>query len=162
MVLSALIDMALPNNSIPRVYIDTGIEYEEMRKFVMGLAETDKRIKIIKPKEPIVAVLKKRGYPFKSKEHSRIVSLAQNGSKAKSIVEYFHGEKFACPNILKYQEKPFGLKISSECCVHLKKKPAKRYERESGRNIAILGLRIGEGGNALITKVARCMTKRED
>ena len=36
MVLSVLIDMALPNNSIPRVYIDTGIEYEEMRKFVIG------------------------------------------------------------------------------------------------------------------------------
>lgn len=146
MVLSALIDMAIPNNSIPRVYIDTGIEYEEMRKFVIGLSETDKRIKIIKPKEPIVAVLKKRGYPFKSKEHSHKVSLSQNGSKAKSIVEYFHGDKFACPNVLKYQEKPFGLKISSDCCVYLKKKPAKRYERESGRNIAILGLRIGEGG----------------
>ena len=119
MVLSNLIDMALPNNSIPRVYIDTGIEYEEMRKFVMGLAETDKRIHIVKPKEPIVAVLKNRGYPFKSKEHSHKVSLAQNGSKSKSVVEYFHGEEFACPNILKYQEKQFGLKISSDCCVYL-------------------------------------------
>lgn len=103
MVLSALIDMALPNNSIPRIYIDTGIEYEEMRKFVMGLAENDKRINIIKPKEPIMSVLKKRGYPFKSKEHSHKVYLEQNGSNAKSIVEYFHGEEFACPNILKYQ-----------------------------------------------------------
>lgn len=33
-VLSHLIDMALPNNKIPRVYANTGIEYNDMVKFV--------------------------------------------------------------------------------------------------------------------------------
>ena len=33
-VLSALIDLALPNNQIPRVYANTGIEYLDMVSFV--------------------------------------------------------------------------------------------------------------------------------
>lgn len=145
-VLSALVDLAIPNNQIPRVYIDTGIEYEEMRKFVGELAKTDRRIETIRPSEPIVAMLKKRGYPFKSKEHSKKVEMNQKGSTARTIVEYFKGGNFGCPKILLYQQRPFGLKVSSDCCTFLKKKPARQYERESRRNIAILGLRMGEGG----------------
>lgn len=33
-VLSALVDMALPHNQIPRVYCDTGIELNAVRDFV--------------------------------------------------------------------------------------------------------------------------------
>lgn len=33
-VLSALVDMALPNNTIPRVYANTGIEYKLIQQFV--------------------------------------------------------------------------------------------------------------------------------
>jgi len=33
-VLSRLIDLALPNNKIPRVYINTGIEYKNVVSFV--------------------------------------------------------------------------------------------------------------------------------
>lgn len=33
-VLSALIDMALPKNTIPRVHIDTGIEYQLILDFI--------------------------------------------------------------------------------------------------------------------------------
>lgn len=33
-VLSHLIDIALPNNQIPRVYINTGIEYNDIVKYV--------------------------------------------------------------------------------------------------------------------------------
>ena len=40
----------------------------------------------------------------------------------------------------------FELKISDRCCYELKKHPIQRYEKESGRNISILGLRMGEGG----------------
>ncbi len=36
-VLSALIDMALPNNKIPRLYANTGIELNMIRDFVIGL-----------------------------------------------------------------------------------------------------------------------------
>lgn len=33
-VLSKLIDLALPNNKIPRVYVNTGIEYNDIVKYV--------------------------------------------------------------------------------------------------------------------------------
>lgn len=36
-VLSALIDMALPNNKIPRLYANTGIELNMIRDFVLEL-----------------------------------------------------------------------------------------------------------------------------
>ena len=48
-VLSALVDMALPGNKIPRVYADTGIELNMIRAFVYNLAKKDSRIEIIKP-----------------------------------------------------------------------------------------------------------------
>lgn len=46
-VLSALIDLALPNNNIPRVFINTGIEYLKIVEFVKKEQEKDKRMKNI-------------------------------------------------------------------------------------------------------------------
>ena len=43
-VLSHLVDLALPNNKIPRLFLNTGIEYIDMVKFVKELAEQDERI----------------------------------------------------------------------------------------------------------------------
>lgn len=48
-VLSALVDMALPDNKIPRVYANTGIELNMVRDFVFDMAKTDDRVVIIKP-----------------------------------------------------------------------------------------------------------------
>ena len=36
-VLSHLVDLALPNNKIPRVYINTGIEFVKMVRYVKEL-----------------------------------------------------------------------------------------------------------------------------
>ena len=49
-VLSTLIDIALPENMIPRVYCDTGIELSAARNFVNQKCEEDPRFKTIKPK----------------------------------------------------------------------------------------------------------------
>ena len=40
-VLHHLIDLALPNNKTPRVYINTGIEYKSIVNFVKELAKQD-------------------------------------------------------------------------------------------------------------------------
>lgn len=52
-VLSALVDMAIPDNKIPRVYADTGIEIDIIKDFVFKLKEKDERIQIIKPSKNI-------------------------------------------------------------------------------------------------------------
>lgn len=40
--LSTLVDMALPGNTIPRVFADTGIEYNMIRDFVYKMDEQKK------------------------------------------------------------------------------------------------------------------------
>ena len=48
-VLHYLIVEALPGNHMPRVYADTGIEYNAIKKFVKELQSQDDRMQIIKP-----------------------------------------------------------------------------------------------------------------
>ena len=82
-VLHHLLDMALPNNNIPRVFIDTGIEYNLIREFVMDMAIKDTRFIILKPSKAIKPTLEQYGYPFKSKQHSHNIMLYQKHNKEK-------------------------------------------------------------------------------
>lgn len=148
-ILHYLIDIALPNNKIPRVYIDTGIEYQDIRKFVMDLASNDDRIIIIKPTKPIKPTLEKYGYPFKSKEHSNKLYEFQIGHRnTKSNLKYRNfGERYACPKILAYQfSDDFKLNISHLCCKKMKKEPASKWEKENHKTIVLTGMRKEEGG----------------
>ena len=76
-ILHHLLDIALPNNKIPRVFIDTGIEYVAIREFVLDLSKNDDRFVILKPSKPIKQTLDSVGYPFKSKQHSHNIMLYQ-------------------------------------------------------------------------------------
>lgn len=151
-LLHHLLDMALPNNQIPRVYIDTGIEYQMIKEFVYKLAETDKRIVIIKPSKPIKQTLEQVGYPFKSKEHALRVYQFNRGTNAKFIDKYTYKTdyrgKYVCPKILMYQFEERGkYNYSNLCCYELKKKPIHKWEKENHRQIGITGMRAEEGGN---------------
>lgn len=87
-VLSNLVDEALPNNQIPRVHVDTGMEYYNMSKFVRELAKRDKRIVIIKSGVSIPKMLEEYGYPFKSKLHSHNICIYQNNKE--KVHEYIN------------------------------------------------------------------------
>ena len=146
-----LLDIALPNNRIPRVFIDTGIEYQMIRDFVLKLAKNDDRFIILKPTQPIKPMLEKYGYPFKSKQHSHNVALYQHSGIGLSVKRYLgiieSNTKFRCPKSLEYQFTPkFKIKLSDQCCNNLKKKPIHKWERENNRRIAITGMRQSEGG----------------
>lgn len=147
-VLHYLINEALPNNKIPRVFINTGIEYNYIREFVYSIKEKDERFLVINSGVNIKRMLDEKGYPFKSKEHSCKLSMFQKkGTETKSVSKYINEKSFGCPDVLKYQfTDDFNLKVSDRCCYELKKHPIQRYEKESGRSISILGLRMGEGG----------------
>lgn len=48
-MLHYLVDQAIPGNKIPRVFINTGIEYNDIVNFVKGLAQNDERFVILNP-----------------------------------------------------------------------------------------------------------------
>lgn len=154
-VLSALLDMACPGNIIPRVYADTGIELNMIRAFVYEMKKTDDRIVIIKPSTPIKPMLEKKGYPFKSKGHSKMVERYKRIGRSKGVVQYL-GERTdkepwsssnSCPKTLKYQFTPeFKMNISDKCCEELKEKPLNIWRKENNRPYSIVGIMKDEGG----------------
>ena len=155
-VVSALVDLAIPNNNIPRVFTDTGIELNMIRDFVYEKALNDKRVYIIKPTVPIRMMLEDDGYPFKSKSHSALVAKYQKGGYSyKSVRAYVQLEKTLagrdcyrpCPKILKYQFTDENkLKISDKCCLRLKEEPIENWAREHHKKYGITGIMREEGG----------------
>ena len=160
-VLSALVDIAIPDNNIPRVYADTGIELDMIKKFVYDLSINDKRIIILKPETPIKEMLERDGYPFKSKGHSELLERYKRSGKTLSVKQYL-GERTdkekwssqkSCPMCLKYQfTEDFTLKVSDKCCERLKEEPVKKWRRENKRPFAMLGLMKEEGGRRTTAK----------
>lgn len=155
-VLSALIDMALPDNKIPRVYANTGIELNMIRDFVFELQKSDDRIVVIKPKTSIQKMLQIEGYPFKSKEHAKWVSLFQRNGRGQSIENYLGSDKRdkdlyrTCPKILQYQfNGQFNLKVSDKCCLRLKEEPLDTWAKENHRPICINGIMRSENGRRM-------------
>ena len=154
-ILHHLIDLALPNNRIPRVFINTGIEYVDIVNYVKELASKDDRFVIVKPSKNIKETLEKYGYPFKSKMPSKKVSIYKNNGLTEYIKQYLEGIKkdgsksnYVCPKILYYQftEEFNKFKISNLCCDKLKKEPAKKWAKKNHRTILITGMRKEEGG----------------
>ena len=58
---------------IPAVFVDTGLEYPEIRQFVSKF----ENVEILRPKLSFVEVIKKYGYPIISKEVGECVSQAR-------------------------------------------------------------------------------------
>lgn len=150
-ILHYLIDQALPNNKIPRVFINTGIEYQAIVDFVKGLAKDDPRFVILNPTQAIKPMLEKYGYPFKSKQHSHNVMVYQHSGIGLSVKRYLgiieSNTQFRCPKSLLYQFTPeFKIKLSDNCCRKMKKEPIHKWEKASNRHIAITGMRNSEGG----------------
>lgn len=164
-VLSALIDMALPENKIPRVYANTGIELNMIRDFVANLQKTDDRIVMLKPKKPIRQMLEESGYPFKSKEHAKWVDMYQRNGRTQSIENYTASANKTkdlyrtCPKKLLYQfeENASALRISDKCCFHLKEEPLDAWAKENKKPYGINGLMRDEGGRRAFSS---CLSMR--
>lgn len=157
--LSHLLDMAVPGNQIPRIYINTGIELNMVRDFVFEKAKSDERIVVIQPQMPIIPTLEKEGYPFKSKNHARIVERYQRLGMTESIRSYLGegswGPKQQCPKKLRYQFTPkFDIKLSDKCCLKMKEEPLENWGKQHNRPYALIGIMPDEGGRR---STAKCM-----
>lgn len=120
---------------IEAVYIDTGLEYPEIRQFV----KTFDNVTILRPKMRFDEVIKKYGYPIISKEVSqRIHEYRHNPSgwikdrwdgNGKYASKY--GTRF---DISKWKPlRDSDIPVSHKCCMVMKKTPAKMYEKETGK-----------------------------
>lgn len=119
---------------VEAVFVDTGLEYPEIRQFV----KTFNNVTILRPKIRFDEVIKKYGYPIISKNTSRKIYYARNGKQW--ALKYFTGEvatqngdksKFC---VEKY--KPLlatDFKCADTCCAVMKKAPAKQYTRKTGK-----------------------------
>ena len=158
-VLHYLLDLALPGNKIPRLFLNTGIEYRFIFDYVQKIAKRDNRIIIYNVGKNIKDTLYKVGYPFKSKEHSQKVMEYRKGYRCNSILRYFKfidGGYNPCPDKLLYQITDTSLNISHLCCYEFKKKPAMKWMKDNNKSVTITGMRKDEGGariqlNCIIT-----------
>jgi 3'-phosphoadenosine 5'-phosphosulfate sulfotransferase (PAPS reductase)/FAD synthetase len=133
------------------VFVNTGLEYPEIQKFVKEYAEYLRNkydievvLEILRPKMRFDEVIRKYGYPLISKQVSDIVSHArknvENGEtetfrvkKLMGTLTQKNGEKskFCCEKYKPLLE--VDVLLSSECCSVMKKSPLKEYERRTGR-----------------------------
>ena len=127
---------------VPAVFVDTGLEYPEIREFV----KTFDNVEWLKPKKNFRQVIQDYGYPFISKEVAQTVyevkrRIMRGGQGASYRQKKLNGEaidkktgKPSTYNIPKWKfllDAPFV--ISHMCCNTMKKSPAKSYEKKTGR-----------------------------
>lgn len=125
---------------IEAVFVDTGLEYTEIRKFV----KTFDNVTILRPDMRFDNVIEKYGYPVISKEVSEAVEGARvhikDGKKYESHYNKLMGlrkTKDGSPsphNQAKWKflvDAPF--KISNKCCNVMKKKPVHKFYKQTGK-----------------------------
>ena len=133
-ILHYLLDIALPNNKIPRLYLNTGIEYQHIRKFVKSLAETDARIVMYNSGVNIKKMLQENGYPFKSKQHSHNWSIYNNNNiELDKIIKYLTENESERFNYEYIHNLPKGVKTIVKYIFGIREKdtPISVVEREN-------------------------------
>lgn len=118
------------------VYSDTGLEYPEIREFVMKTPNVD----IIHPKISFKKVIDIYGYPVIGKEVANYIKSARNGAEY-SVQKMQDTGDFGFGHYAWVMDAPF--KIGADCCYHLKKKPMHDYQKETGL-FPIIGTRTEE------------------
>lgn len=120
---------------IPAVFIDTGLEYPELREFV----KTIDNVIWIKPEMNFRKVIEKYGYPLISKEVAQKIYEARNKPDGVIAARFDdnsehnkkYGKRYSMSRWTWLRDS--DIPISHKCCMVMKKKPAKKYEKESGR-----------------------------
>lgn len=121
---------------VPAMFIDTGLEYPEIKAFV----QTIKNVVIVKPKMLFYEVVQKYGFPIVSKETAERIYRLRHYNLSDRVKKYYlegDREKGFPPKLAKKWRSlltaPF--EVNSYCCNVLKKAPGKKYAKETGRKL---------------------------
>lgn len=117
---------------IEAVFVNTGLEYPEIQRFV----KTFDNVTILRPKMRFDEVIKKYGYLLISKEVSqRLHEFRRNPNSNKkkwnADGEYGKGSRYSLQKWVPMRE--CSIPVSHMCCAVMKKKPAKEYEKQTGK-----------------------------
>lgn len=115
---------------IKAVFVDTGLEFPEIRQFV----RTHENVEIIRPKKTFRQVICEYGYPMMSKAIAHGVSVAKRnpcGRVKKIQFSENYNSKFGLYKWSKLIDADYNL--SDKCCNIMKKSPAKSYEKSGQR-----------------------------
>lgn len=132
---------------IEAVFVDTGLEYPEIKEFVKTFDNTS----ILRPEMRFRQVIEKYGYPVISKEVSKSIYYARRSDdpentyvkKLRGELE-FQGKKsqYNQDNWYFLLDAPFG--ISNKCCDVMKKRPLHKFYTKTGK-APITGQMADEG-----------------
>ena len=118
---------------VPAVFSDTGLEFPETREFVKSFDN----VVWLKPEINFSKVLEKYGYPIISKSVSDDVHGAKPGNRRWKSLHGINMTKKGTPSLFNSKKWEFLLKadfrISASCCDVMKKKPLKKYYKETGK-----------------------------
>lgn len=119
---------------IEAVFVDTGLEYPEIRQFV----KQHENVTILRPKMRFDEVIKKYGYPVISKTVSDKVQGAKKGTtRYHQICGDFINPKTGETSQFNYPQYKYLLaapfKISGMCCLIMKKRPAHEFSKRTGK-----------------------------
>ena len=143
---TVLIDLArrcFPD--IEAVYVDTGLDFPEVRKFAVDTPN----VTILKPKMRFDEVVREHGWCYPSKDVSLTIYYAQKGSQW--AIDRLNGvnpdgtpSKYRQSHYAKWAfllDSPF--KISANCCGIMKEAPLEKHRRETGKH-PIIGTMASE------------------
>jgi len=134
---------------VPAVFVDTGLEYPEIKQFVRETSN----VRILKPSLTFKQVLENCGYPIISKKVSRQIRTLKNPTENNEATRnlYLTGIKRdgSKSKVFKLSRKYLYLvdapfKISEECCNIMKKRPMHKFEKETKLN-GINGMMASDG-----------------
>ena len=120
---------------VPAVFVDTGLEYSEVREFALSRENVIR----LTPKMNFRQVLEKCGYPIIRKEIAHAIESVRRNPDCKNSKKLLTGymsdgkkTDFYIPEKWKYCiDAPF--EISEKCCYYMKKQPFIQYEKANKR-----------------------------
>lgn len=160
-VLLALIKMCeeiytIPENAIPAVFSNTGIELGITYDFVKRVKkEYYPNVVVIHPVKPFSWVIEHEGKPLKSKMKSKDLRQYHYGKRSELLLLLLLGQSGTGKLSSKHRlgdkdlhmvHDDFPIKPSNKCCDWMKKKPFEHYAKESGMLGNMQGIRLSEGG----------------
>lgn len=140
-------------DDVPALFVNTGLEYPEIQRFAMS----QKNVVTVRPEMRFDEVLKKYGYPVFSKEIAKNIEFGRKAlykGDEKKVQRYFYGARKNSKTGEQYSHMPLSEKaldfalssnipVSNNCCLIMKKTPAKKYAKQTGRK-PIIGTMASE------------------